>query len=78
MLCIIPSSSEFLTRLINAARGLLLPMSEKCGRPDTAYLLFEFSSSHRMGSGLFLSVAGSVARSGWKADKLPTVAGFES
>jgi hypothetical protein len=70
MLCIMPSSSEFLARLINAARGLLLPRSENCGRPllETAYLLFEFSVSHRIGSGLFLSVAGSVARSGSNAD----------
>jgi hypothetical protein len=71
MLCIMPSNSEFLTRLINAARGLVLPRIEICGRPllDTAYLLFEFSSSHRIGSGLFFSAAGNVARSGRNADK---------
>ena len=66
MLCIMPPSSEFLTRLINAARGLPLWRSEKFGTLllDTAYLLFEFSFSHRIGSGFFLSVAGSVARAG--------------
>lgn len=80
MLCIIPSSSEFLTRLINAARGLLLPVIEKCGKAvfDTAYLLFEFSFNHRIGSGRFLSVARIAARAGWNADRSWTVDGLKS
>jgi hypothetical protein len=80
ILCIIPSNSEFLTRLIKAARGLLLLVIEKRGRTvfDTAYLLFEFSFSHRIGSGRFLSVNGNVACAGWNADKSWVVDGLES
>jgi hypothetical protein len=71
MLCIIPSSSEFLTRPINAARGFLLPVIEECDKPvfETAYLLSEFSFNQRIGSGRFFSVAGNAARIGWNADK---------
>ena len=67
MLCIIPDNSEFRTRLMMAARGRLLPLIiGNCCKTalDTAYLLFEFSSSHRMGSGCFLVGGGIAARIG--------------
>jgi hypothetical protein len=69
ILCIIPSNSEFLTKLINAALGLVFHSNEaKCKPFDTAYFLFEFSSSHRIGSGPFLSVlSGRDARVGRNA-----------
>jgi hypothetical protein len=67
MLCIIPGNSLFLTRLINAALGLRLPL--KLGKGgikflETAYLFFEFSFSHRTGS-CFLSQE-MLAVVGWK------------
>lgn len=59
MLCISPGSSELRTRLIRAARGF----DEVCPSDDfalanlelldMAYLLFEFCSSQRTGSGAF-------------------------
>lgn len=71
ILCIIPSSSEFRTRLINAAWGRPYePTTDNWGRTlfDTAYLLLEFSPSHRIGSGRFLSVAGRMGRACWNVD----------
>jgi hypothetical protein len=71
ILCIIPASSEFRTRLINAARGRRLPNVGKCGNmlSDMAYLLFEFPCNHKTGSGPFLSDVGSKGRNDWYASK---------
>lgn len=59
-----PASSAFRTKLMIAARGL--PRPDACGRilSVIACLSFEFSSSHRIGSCLFLCDAGSEARIG--------------
>jgi hypothetical protein len=68
ILCIIPSNSELRTRLMIAARGLLLSLSlGTCGRTllDTAYRLFEFCFSHWTGSANDLSLGGRVGRMGW-------------
>lgn len=75
-----PSNSEFLTRLINAAFGLVLPpMTGKPGSIpfNTAYPFPEFSSSHRTGSGKFFCEGCSVGRIGLYFDAACTSGEFQ-